>query len=110
MSFVVLEFACGSLGCALWLCVVVVCCGCGCVLGLCCGSVLWMCLFWLCVVLVFVVVLWRMCLWVRDCVCVCDYVFAAVFVFACWLRSGGEHCHPNPSERLRKPAFVEGAS
>ena len=37
VNIVVLDFACGSSGCVLWLCVVVavvwcvVCCGCGCV-------------------------------------------------------------------------------
>ena len=77
VSFVALDFACGSSGCALWLCFVFVRC----------GSVLWLCL-WLCVcdcicgcvcdcVLV-IVCLW-MCLWL----CVCDCVFGFVVVIVC---------------------------
>ena len=63
VSIVVLDFACGSSGCVLWLCVVVVVvclrlCVCGCV---------------------FVVV----CLWLCVCDCGCGCVL--------WLRSGREH-------------------
>ena len=53
MSFVVLAFACGSSGCVLWLCVVVVWCGC----------VLWLCVVAVC-----------LCLYVCECVCGCVLV------------------------------------
>ena len=48
VRFVVLDFACGSSGCVLWLRVVVVVVCCGCVLWLrvvvvCCGCELWTC-------------------------------------------------------------------
>ena len=60
VSFVVLEFACGSSGCVM-LCVVVVCCGC----------VPWLCAVDVC--------LW-MCLWLCLWLFVCDVVFVIVFV------------------------------
>ena len=59
VSFVVLDFVCGSSGCVLWLCV------CGCVLWMCvCGCV---CVVFVGVCDCFVVVCLSMC--VRGCVC-----------------------------------------
>ena len=59
VSLMVLDFACGSSGCVLWLCVVVVCCGCALWLCVCRGCVLWLCVvavsLWLCVAVVSVV-------------------------------------------------------
>ena len=71
VSLMVLDFACGSSGCVLWLCVVVVCCGCALWL---CVCVSWLCAVVVCCGCVFVAV---------CCGCVCGCVLVTLFLAAC---------------------------